>query len=338
MAKSRVAQIRRLGRESTPGTAVAADFIDPHLKLMIALAGPDSVRVVPTGYMFPTTSVPGMYWGGGTYDVPFSFSTIHVVLDSLFKTVTATGATLTKTRVYTPAVSAVDTVQFYSGESGQTGAIEFYKYLFFNSLKAKIAKQGGSNLTGDVLAQVQSGFLGTAFTTGSPTVLPSSIVPAIAWNAYNATTFAGLAASPTQLTDQFEYDLNYGPVRETAAFIGSSNPGWDAPGIGEAPKQSVNVTVPKDVSSTSYAGVFTLEKKRAGTPIFIRLSAQGNLIETVSSVDYYEQIILDCVLRIMGNPKDSNVGPFVGQTWPTELSVDATSGKALQITVINGVA
>lgn len=333
--RSRALQLRQIGREVTPGTAVAANLIDPHLKLIINLDGDESERVQPTGYVVGTNVVAGQYAVAGSYESPFSYSTAHIIFDSLFKKVTATGAGTAKTRVWTPSPNALDTRQYYSAEGGQAGAVEKAKYLFMNSFQATISKGDAAPMTGDVMA-IWNGLV-TAL-TGSPTVLPSSIVPKISWNVYRAATFAGLAASPTQLTDQFRYALDWGQFFDVAAFINGSNPGWDAPGLVENIKWDVNATVPSDVTGTDYTGEFTLAKKLAGTPIFIRLMSTGTTVIESGTPDIYEQLIIDMCLRIKANPTPEDVGPFEGKTWPLELSLDATSGKFLEITSVSTVA
>lgn len=333
--RARKLQLRQLGREVTPGTAVSANLIDPHLMLNINLDGDDSDRVVPTGYLVPTGMVAGAYWVTGDYSEPFGFTTAHIIFDSALKKVTATGAGTAKTRVWTPSANALDTRQYYSGEGGQSGAVEKAKYLFINGIKWQISKTDAAPMTGDVMAQWNG--LATSL-TGSPTVLASSLVPKIAWNVYNNTTFVGLGSSPTQLTDHASYAADWGPFFDVASFINSASPGWDAPGLAEDIKWNVDVTVPKDVTGTDYTGVFTLAKKLAGTPIFIRLSATGTTVIESGTPDIYESFIIDMCLRIRGNPTPSDIGPFAGLTWPCELSLDATSGKYLEITTVSTVA
>jgi hypothetical protein len=88
------------------------------------------------------------------------------------------------------------------------------------------------------------------------------------------------------------------------------------------------------VSGTDYAGLFTIAKMQAGTPIFFRLKATGAELE--SGIN--QTLTIDMCLQIVGKPKETEVGPFGGLAWPCRLFKDTTSGKAIEITNISATA
>lgn len=329
--RSRALQVRQWHAETTPGTPVPADTRSPNGKFMLEQAGDPNKVYVPTGQLVASDSVSGMTWGAGNYESPWSFCEIYQIFNSLFKHVNPTGASLAKTRVWTPAANAEDTYDVYSFDGGQNGALRKFAYVFFNSLKGTISKQDMSPLTGDMMGQWLGNSTGSLV---SATTLPSELVGSIMWDAFTADTFAHLASAPSQLTDQWKVAIDYGPVRDTAAFINSANPSWDAAGIGDPIKNKIDITVPYDVSGSDYAGQFTEAKKRAGTPIFLRYVATGAFIENDGMADIYEQLIIDMCVKIIGYPKDTDIKPFVGLTWPCELMLDPTSNKYIEITTI----
>jgi hypothetical protein len=111
----------------------------------------------------------------------------------------------------------------------------------------------------------------------------------------------------------FRYEFDYGPVMKDAAFIGSAEPSFNALGI-IVPNNSLKLTLPYDVSGSDFAGFLTLSKKRASTPVFVRLISTGTLLE--SGID--------------------NV--FLGLMWELGIFADEVSGKALELTLIGQTA
>ncbi len=331
---SEAAEVTQVGDEVTPGVLVAANKQDPYMKIMMDIAGAENQLLTPSGGMFPGGGIPGMVWGEGSYEAPFTFGGLHRILNSVFYKVTAaasgTGGVV-KTRVYAPPLRAVSPYQTYSFEVGQTGAVLRYVYGVLNSMKFKLNKEGGAPVTGDVLARFND--IGTAL-TASPTEPNLTVVPDIAWNCYTAATFATLTSAPTQVTTMWDADFNYGPVRSSAAMINSATDSWDALGVGEAPSNSLMLTTPKDVSGTDFAGILTRAKQRANSKIFMRFSALGALLDT----GVYETIIIDLCLRLHGEAKKAGVGPFAGLQWPLKIVGDNVSGKAIQITTISDIA
>lgn len=329
---SRALEITQVGRETTAGTAVAANLLPPNLKIMLEYDGPENTPIVASGHLVPSGQTSGIYWIAGSYETIWTFDELYLILDSLFKSVSATGAGAAKTRVWAPSVNALDTIKTVTIQNGQTGKVLIAKYGMFNSWEWELSKQEVGPLTGEMLAQFSSI---TNALTATPTTLTSSPIGALMFNVYSATTFANLTSAPTQETTVEKIAFSYGPVRDIAAFINSSNVGWDAAGIGEAPESSVTITVPEDVSGSDYAGLFTLAKKQAGTPIYLRLKATGG-VELETGV--YQTLIIDMCLQIVDKPAAAEVGPFKGISWPCRLFKDATSGKFIEITTISATA
>jgi hypothetical protein len=333
-SRSRALSVSQLIKEVTPGTTPGSPtaLSLPNTRIMLAGAGDDSTAHVPSGHLVPRDTTSGLEWGAGSYEMKWSFDELHILFDSLLKKVTATGAGAAKTHLYSPAANALDAFQTYAAEIGQAGAVEKFNYMVFNSMNFEIRKQGGDGLiTGDVLAQEA---LPAAALTASPTVLPSSPISPTAWDLFTADTFAELESDPVQLTTNFRFGFGLGPKYSSAAYINSAEPSWDALGIGEPIANNLSLTLPHDVSGSDYAGLFTLAKKRAGTPIYLRLQTEGDEIETGIN----ELITLDMCVKIRNVPGREDIGPFIGNAFPLNLYIDPTSGKWLEVTIISRTA
>jgi hypothetical protein len=313
----------QIKEEVAHGTLLGADTRVPGLKMNIAGGGDPSEEDMGSGLLYATDSSNGIEESGGSYEMPLDYISTKYVANSVFKKVTPTG-TATKTNVWAPAVGSADVYSSYSVEKGQTGAVEKFPFVVFNSMNFTIKKKGQKPLfTGDVMGQ--EGDQATALTALATTV-PSRRIPATAFNFYSCATFG---ATPILLTTGWQVEFNYGPRYGPGYFIGSAEPSHDDIGI-IVPANSVKVTVPFDVSGTDYAGLFTKAKKRAGTPIYLRLMATGATIDT-GVVETWQ---MDLSLKIRNLPTPTDIDPWVGRTWELGLWIDETAQKVLELTTI----
>lgn len=320
--RSRAMVVSRIGKETTPGTAVNTTIQLPNTRIMLFPAGDPNPVTVPSGYLYPADQSNAVEWGAGTYEMKMAYDECYVLFNSLLKAVTPTGGG-PYTRVWTPSVNALDTYDTYTAEMGQSGSVDRFTYMVFNSMKFTAGKQENPLFTGDVFAQE---VLPTTAFAGSPTTVASSPIAATTWNAYTGATFGAVT---TQYTLDWKLEFNYGPKLSPAFYMSSAEPSFDALGIGDPIPNSVNITVAKDVSGSDYTpSPFTLAAKRAGTLIFVTL-------RSVSGTNTYKQ---DMALKIVGMPTSADIGPFQGQTWPCRLFVDPVSNKALEITTISSTA
>lgn len=326
--RSRALQVAQIGLEATPGTEVPANLIAPNTKIMVAPAGDPNTEHVPSGHLVARDTNSGMTWGAGSYEMKIAYDESYLMFNSFLRHVDSTGATLAKTRVWTPSPNAIDAFDTYSAQAGQAGAVEKFRHLLFNSLNFTIGKQESPLFTGEILAQ---GYTLAAALTATPTVLESSPIASTSWNLWTGATFGAMT---TQLLTGFRVAISVGPKYSTAAFVGSANPSWDAAGIGDPIPNSVNVVVPFDVSGTDYAGEFTMAKKAAGTPIFLTAISEGAVIE--SAVQQTLKVAM--CLKIRNVPAREDIGPFVGNSWPCGLYIDSVSNKWLEVTTISETA
>jgi hypothetical protein len=325
-------QVAQLKKEVTPGTAVGADTVAPNTKILLAPDGDPNEEYSGEGHLFPSDSSNGLEWSSGKWEAPPTYDESYLVFNSVFKHVNATtgGGGVAKTRVWTPASASADTHDTYSVERGQTGAVEKFTYAIFNTLKLLVGKRIRTLMSGDMLGQE---VLPAAALTAVATTIKSSVIPKTGWDIYYATTWAGLAAG-TLLSTGFRYEFDYGPVMKDAAFIGSAEPSFNALGI-IVPQHALKLTLPYDVSGSDFASFLTLAKKRASTPVFIRLVSTGALLE----VGINQKFQIDMSLRVRKVPDETDIdNVFLGLMWELGLYIDETSGNVLEITTIGQTA
>ncbi len=328
-------QKAQLGKETTPGTAVAANLIAPNTKIGLKFMGDPNEEYAAEGALFPSDSSSGLVMSGGAWEAPPTFDEAYLYYNSIFKHVNSTGAGAAKTRVWTPSVNAADTHDTYTAERGQTGAVRKATYVIFNTLKMVLGKRIRPLMSGDLLGQE---ITPTTALSGSPTTIKSSVIPKKAWNLYSASTWALLQSAPTLISPAASRcEINYGPVMADAAFIGSAEPSFDALGI-IVPKTSVKLVLPQDVSGSDLVGLLNLSKLDASTPIFLRAEATGDVLEA-GTPDVLELHRIDMCLRARVVPDDEDIdNVFIGLAWELGLFVDEVSGKAIEVTTISATA
>lgn len=333
MAKyAKALEVAQIGKETTPGTAVAANRRLPNLRLGIGMDGDANEDFMGSGNLYPSDLTNSVEWGGGSYEVPPTFVEQVYINDSLFKTATPVGAGAAKTRTYTPSVSAADTFTTYTFQKGQAGSIVQHPYGVFNSWSQTIKKQGRNLISGDLLSQ--EGTPGTAL-SGSPTVVTSRPIPNTSWNLYTGTSWSNLQSAASALNTGFQLDIAYGPRYDSEFFVGSAEPSFDDLGI-IVPNNEIKLTLPKNASGSDFAEYVTMAKKRGGTFIYLRASALGNVVET-GTPDILEESTIDMSLKVRAVPAESEMNVFLGLQWTLGLFIDPTPTKALEWKIVNNL-
>lgn len=319
----------QLKEETTHGTLVGADTRLSNLKMDIAGNGDDRENYMGSGLLYPGDSTDSIEGSAGTYELPIEFNGTTYVANSVFAKVSPSGTTA-KTRLWEPALGAADVYSSYSVEKGQTGAVEKFPWVVFNSMNFTIRKKGQRPvLTGDVMGQE---VIPATALTAIATTVASRPVPATAFNVYYGASWAGLESSPTLLTTGWEVEFNYGPRYGPGYFIGNAEPSFDSIGI-IVPDNAVNLTLPKDASGSDFAGLLTLAKKRAGSMVYLRLKAEGNQLEPGPPV-VKELWQLDLALQVKNLPARTDIDVFTGLKWPLNLFLDSASQKVLSLKTI----
>lgn len=313
----------QLGLEVTPGTSVAAT------KIVSATAvggNPQATvnRYRPSGYKFNTIHARGREWTEAPMAGPLTYTELVYWLSSAFSVAAiTTPASAIKTRLWTFSInsSAPDTYKTYTVEIGSTARGRKFTNGFVNTL--------GLNITRDEAA-LTGAIMGQAITDDvAPTVLTSAaeipLIPMLPehFSIFVADTFAGLAGA-SAMTRAFGYNFNMSDKLRLLWPVNRVKTSFDG-SVERPPEMGGELTVMAD--DAGYGAFLTA--MRAGTTKFIRLQAQGTLIESVTP-DYFWKFELDMATKVSEPGAFEDDDGLLQTTWALGAVHDATWGKAVE--------
>lgn len=332
-----VAQVQQIGREVTPGTAVAATkrlgsmSLSPGVTTEVGMFRPSGVKFA-TVQALNQEWVEGDVEGQPTYDevvYPLSGAFGAPVTSQIMDDVTPTGA---YQHVFTPNSSAADAPFTYTLEQGQDGIqAEQINHILFTAFGLDISRSG---------VELSGSFIGKKAVTGfNPTdglSIPSDLRPILPghFSVYVADTGDDLGdVGQTKLLRVISTNPNVSDRYNPAWFVNAAEESFTTwTENAEGPTAENAMTLEADTVGMSYLG-----KLRSGETIFIRLEAIG--AEVLEGVP-------ESALRFTW---DMAVKAREVDTWSDEDGIwaipftfqmvhDGDWGKATTVTVVNELA
>lgn len=313
----------QLGVEVTPGTSVAATKI---VSATNVGGNPQATvnRYRPSGYKFNTIHARGREWTEAPMAGPLTYTELLYWLSSAFRTATITTPTSgIKARLWTFDInsSAVDTYKTYTVEIGSQTRGRKFTNGFVNTL--------GINVTRDE-ATLSGAMMGQAILDDvAPTVLTAAaeipLIPMLPehFSIFVADTQAGLAGASAQ-TRAFGYGFNMADKLRLLWPVNRVKTSFDG-SVERPPEVGAELTVMAD--DAGYGAFLTA--MRAGTTKFLRLQAQGTLIESVTP-DYFWKFELDMAVKVSEPGAFEDDDGLLQTTWALGAVHDATWGKAIE--------
>ncbi len=321
-------QVVQLGKETVPGTPVAATT---RLQAMRIMPKPtfESERFAPSGYTAPTVSIPLQEWteadveGRATYtdaDPVFAGAIGQPVIT------TPTGGTLARQRVFTfdgvtPANPAVYTVEY-----GDPTLARRFAHGMFNGLSMKIARDSLEFNSAMIARNVQTAFALTS--TGITSITPVPIA-AGQWDVYVDDLAANLGT--TKFLEAYEAEFELAERYEPTWTINSALPSFTSYVEKSAEDQEHTGTLTVGASTSMEAYLTTI---RTGAKKFVRLEAVGPIIETTLA----HRLTIDMCVFITGTPGYDDLNGLLVLPFEFQVGRDEVWGKAMTVTTVNGIA
>jgi len=321
-----IAQGTQIGVEVTPGTSVAANrklgalSIQPGVKSEVSM-----FRAL--GNKFATIAALGKEWTEAKLSGQMTYSELVYYLSSLMKSVTPTRniptTGLSYTWTFSPALSAQDTVKTFTVEQGDTVRAHKWVYGIIGGMKFSFDRNE---------AKIDGAMLGRAIEdaitlTATPTdvalvpVLPTQV------SVYLASTAAGLAGATALqrvISASWALENRFGMLWA----LNRANNSWVAH-VEVEPKLVCTLKVEADAE-----GMGLLTHLRAGSSQFLRIEAQGALIETT----YYHKLVIDTAAKVAEVSEFQDADGVYAIEWTLNGVYDATWAKATEIAVTNLLA
>lgn len=320
MTRGSIFQSVQVGPEVTPGTSVAAS--KRLLGLSIQPTNKAEVKLFrPMGSKFQTVATLNKEWSEASIGGPVSYTDLVYALCSCVVNVAPTGTTA-KTWIFSPALSAADTIKTLTVESGDATRAQKFTYGIVNSLGLKFSRTGN---------EISGSMIGKAATDGitltaTPTdvalipVMPTQVTYKL------ADTQAGLAGAsviPNIIDSEWSLSGRFAP----AWFMDGTT--TFASHVETEPELSVKFRMEADATALGL-----LTTMRAGSTKFLRISATGALI---SGSDYYS-LTIDTALKMTEPTSYEDVDGVYAYGWSASGVYDSTWTKTTEITVINALA
>lgn len=320
--RASIFQTTQIGVESTPGTSVAASKALQALDITLGIKA-DIKTFRAAGRKYKALAAMGKEWTAGKLDGLATYTEIVYPLSSLvsYAAPVQQGATTAYLWTFSSSTTSPDTVKTFTIEQGSSVRAHKCTYGQVVGLSGSISREE-FRLGGDLI--------GRALTDGiTMTATPTSLelVPILPtdFDVYLADTQAGLAAA-SALERVLSVEWNLGDRFAPIWPLGTAN-GTGFPTVVEKePSTAVKIMMEADA-----AGMDLLTDARAGSAIFLRLKAVGDLIAT----SYYYTYQHDFSLRVTSVDEFSDEDGVYAIGWNCELFHDATWGKAFEIQVTN---
>ena len=318
----------QIGVETTAGTSV------PATKIVSATAiggNPQATvnRYRPSGYKFNTIHARGREWIEGPMAGPLTYTEIVYWLSSAFSTAVITvptPGTPVKTSLWTFGINsnAPDTYKTYTVEIGSSTRGKKFTNGFVNTFGLNVTRDEAT-LSGTMMGQA-------LIDDTAPTVLTSAaeipLMPMLPehFSVYVSDTQAGLAAAPAQ-TRAFGFGFNLADKLRLLWPINRAKTSFDG-SVERPPEMGGELTIMAD--DDGYGQFLTA--MRAGTTKFIRIQAQGSLIESVTP-DYFWKFELDLATKVSEPGAFEDDDGLLQTTWALGAVHDLTWGKAVEARV-----
>jgi hypothetical protein len=323
-----VAQTVQIGKETTPGTGVAAGKrlqyvgfdLDPQI---------DTVEFRPMGSKAISTVLPTKDFTNFSINGVGSYSELPYVLSSLLKDVTpSTVDTTGKSWLYEPAFLTEDTKARYTIEQGSATRAGKATYGMVTSAEITFNRSEGVSITGSGVAQQYQDNIAL---TGSPTLIEEAPILPTHLNVYVNSSFATIGT--TKLTRDFNAVWRCGDTVSPVWPLNSANASY-ASDVELAPTTQMELTAEADT-----AGMAFLTNVRAGSTTYIRIEALSTVLAGAATAFYKVWIDFAGKVASVGGFDDSDGVKVVNWVIDASTADSAFSATAYQrITVVNKVA
>lgn len=217
-----------------------------------------------------------MEWVDGTMSGPIDFNAIIYPMASIMGSVSPVThgvSTTAKDWVFVPPVTGSIVPQTYTIQQGDgTTRNHQLAYALFNKFDYKLTRKDVT-CGGGLIAQALTDNISM---TGSPTSVALAPVASKMFNVYIDTTSANLGT--TQYLRVLSVDYSFDSVYEPLWVLNRANLTWPAH-VDMKPKASVKVTFEADSQ-----GMGVLPTLQSGSSLFMRVVAQGNVIDNLQTV------------------------------------------------------
>lgn len=332
-----VAQVQQIGKETTPGTAVAATKRLGSISLSPGVNA-ETAMFRPQGLKFATVQALNQEWVEGDVEGQPTYEEVITplagVMGAPVSSAILDGATPTTAyqHVFTPSSSAADSPVTYTLEQGDAVQAERMAHLLFTAFSLELSRsevsQGGSFFA----RAVQK-----AFTMTPALAIPTALTPILPgqFSLYTAASAALLGTTQTQLLRVISANPQVGDKYNPAWFVNAAEPSFTTfTEAAEGPTSESGLTVEADA-----IGMGLLDKLRDGSTIYLRLEAKGPVIYNAGTqLNLAYRFCWDMALKAREVDTWSDEDGIWAIPFTFQMVHDATWGKSQQITVVNKVA
>lgn len=319
--RATVYQVVQLGKEVTPGTAVAATRKMAGYRVTPSIR-PDVKTYRPSGHAFPTAAVLNKEWVEADISGPLLYDEMAYWLSGLIKSVSPTGAGTAKTWVWSPSSTSEDTRQTYTVEVGGSVRAGRFAYGILSGLNISIDRNEAT-MGGSLLARSYTDGHTMTAALADNTIIPVALPHVLV---YLADTEAGLAGA-TALGRALRVQWAYEDALAAAWFLNGKT--YHDVTVDQVPNLTAKLRVAADSE-----GMALLTTMRNGATKFMRIKAVGALI---TGSDYYT-LQVDTALKVTEPTPFEDADGIYALEWTMQGVHDATSGWATEITLINTLA
>lgn len=333
-----VAQVQQIGKETTPGTGVAATRRLGSMTLNPGVSA-EAELFRPQGAKFGTVQALNREWVEGDMSGQPTYDEVIYPLAGVFGAPVSSsildGATPTQAfqHVFSPKTDQADSPLTFTLEQGDAVQAEKMAHLLFTGFSLDISRSGVS-MGGSFFAQA----IQKAITLTSGLALPAALNPILPghFSLYTATSAANLGTTQTQLLRVISgapsVDGRYTP----SWFVNSALPSFATfAEAAEGPTADMGLTVEADA-----AGMGLLDRLRDGATTYLRLEAKGgaNIYNAGTQLNLQHRFCWDMAVKAREVDTWSDEDGIWAIPFTFQMVHDTTWNKSQQITVVNKVA
>lgn len=317
----------QIGKETTPGTGVAAGKLLQYIGFSLAPAI-EMQSFTPMGSKVASAVVPGKDSSTLTIEGQGSYSEIVYVLNSLLKDVTPTTSdTTAKTWLYEPAARTEETKARYTIEEGSTIRAGKATYGTVTGATITFNRTNGVTISGSGFAQQ---YQDNITLTAGPTTIEEAPILATHLNVYSNDTFGAIGT--TKLTRDFNAELEIGDVVGQVWPINSANASYAAE-VELMPSAAIRLTCSADTQGMAF-----LTAARAAATKYVRLEGVSTVLAGAATVFYKLWVDMPCKVQEFPGFEDEEGVKVVNVGLVPVLDSTFSATAWCRITAVNKVA
>ena len=320
----------QLGKETTPGTGVAANKLMQSFGLGRMQGQGAGTMFRPQGSKLNTIVVPpGMRFVNIPFDGVMTYNEMEYINNSVFNAVSSTNdGTNGKKWTHTLTKGAADTKQTYTFENGNATHAQKATFVQATSLQLEMSK-AMNKMTGNFVGQqIQDDIT----ITGSPTEIDPVIIAPQSFDVFTAATQAGLPGltGGTAYARPFKVTLNVDNIVTPLFRMASADASFIA--MMETPP-TITLKVTTDADD---AGMAFLANLTAGSTVFWQVRSIGAVIAGAIPSAYSFLLTFAGKVPQHYNPTE-DMGSALAE-WTFENVYDATWTKSIEVVTISTLA